>query len=135
MKPEIWGPHAWIFLHSITLEYPDKPTDQEMKDMYIFLTALGNVLPCKKCKYNFESHLKKYPINNYTLKNKKNLTKWLIDIHNCVNKMNDKQTLNYDEAIKSILMNYDQKINYYFILLSLFLFLSTLMICIYKFTF
>ena len=24
MKPEIWGPHAWMFLHSITLEYPDR---------------------------------------------------------------------------------------------------------------
>ena len=26
MEPEIWGPHAWQFLHSITLSYPDNPT-------------------------------------------------------------------------------------------------------------
>ena len=135
MKPEIWGPHAWMFLHSITLEYPDKPTEQEINDMYIFLTSLGNILPCKKCKYNFKSHLKKYPISNDTLKNKKNLTKWLIDIHNCVNKMQNKKTLDYDEAIKLILINYDQKINYYVILFSLFLLLLTLILCIYKFMF
>ena len=29
MDPLIWGPHAWFFLHSITLVYPDNPSEQE----------------------------------------------------------------------------------------------------------
>ena len=29
MEPEIWGPHAWQFLHSITLSYPDNPTFED----------------------------------------------------------------------------------------------------------
>ena len=27
MNPEIWGPPAWMFLHSISLAYPKNPTD------------------------------------------------------------------------------------------------------------
>ena len=26
MEPKIWGEHAWIFLHTITLNYPEEPT-------------------------------------------------------------------------------------------------------------
>ena len=29
MDPEVWGPHGWYFLHSITLAYPDNPTDDD----------------------------------------------------------------------------------------------------------
>ena len=46
MRPEIWGPHAWIFLHSVTLEYPDNPTDEDKQNMINFIDSLGNVLPC-----------------------------------------------------------------------------------------
>ena len=50
MKPEIWGPHAWIFLHSITFDYPDNPT-KEVKEKYKgFFESLQDILPCEKCK-------------------------------------------------------------------------------------
>ena len=32
MNPKIWGPHAWIFLHSITLNYPENPTPELKKN-------------------------------------------------------------------------------------------------------
>ena len=33
MEPNIWGPHAWLFLHTITLNFPDNPTKEE-KEKY-----------------------------------------------------------------------------------------------------
>ena len=108
MKPEIWGYHAWIFLHSITLEYPDNPTIEDKKNMINFINSLQYVLPCLKCRINFQSHLKKYPLNENILSSKKNLVKWLIDIHNSVNKLNDKKELSYEEALRNILNHYEK---------------------------
>ena len=31
MEPNIWGPGAWTFLHSITLNYPNNPNIQTKK--------------------------------------------------------------------------------------------------------
>ena len=40
MEPNIWGPSAWIFLHTITLQYPEKPTDDDKKKYYVFFNSL-----------------------------------------------------------------------------------------------
>ena len=90
MKPEVWGPHAWIFLHSITLEYPNNPTNEDKLNIKNFFNSVGLVLPCQKCRLNFNSHLKKYPLTDKVLESKSSLVKWMIDIHNCVNVMNNK---------------------------------------------
>ena len=37
MDPEIWGPSAWIFLHTITLNYPNNPTIYDKQNYKNFL--------------------------------------------------------------------------------------------------
>ena len=106
MRPEVWGPHAWIFLHSVTLDYPDNPTIQDKHNMKIFINSLGNVLPCEKCRNNFKHHLKELPITDNVLESKTNLVNWLIDIHNCVNITKMTNKLTHEEAINKILENY-----------------------------
>ena len=97
MDPNIWGPHAWHFLHAITLTYPEKPTEQDKKNYSLFFHSLKNVLPCDKCKLNFRHHLIKYPLNHHILNSKMNLITWLINIHNEVNKLNLKPIKTLDE--------------------------------------
>ena len=111
MKPEVWGPHAWIFLHSITLEYPDQPTIDEKKNMATFINSLGLILPCQKCRINFNYHLQQYPLNDTVLQNKTNLVKWMIDIHNCVNEMTNKRKLSYENGLQEILKLYNENNN------------------------
>ena len=84
MDPSIWGPHAWIFLHSITFNYPNKPSPVQEKSAINFFNSLRYLLPCSICKDNYENHLIKNPIKD-NVKSKKDLIKWLIDIHNHVN--------------------------------------------------
>ena len=132
MKPEIWGPHAWMFLHSVTLEYPENPTSEDKQNMILFINSLGNVLPCHKCRNNFKIHLEKYPLNENVLLTKKNLVKWLIDIHNCVNGIKKCKELSYDEALEALLNNYDTNKNtsmiwiYIFILILFIIIIATL---------
>ncbi len=109
MKPEIWGPHAWIFLHSITLTYPDTPTSDDKKNMADFFSTLMKVLPCQKCQSNFGQHFAEYPLTDDILSSKAKLIKWLIDVHNAVNRMNNKEVLSHEESLRRLLCLLDKK--------------------------
>ena len=53
INPEIWGPSLWKFLHFLTLSYPENPSEEEQNRMFDFLTSLQEILPCEKCRNNF----------------------------------------------------------------------------------
>ena len=38
-NPEIWGPGAWLFLHTITLNYPTNPTFEDKENYLLMLKA------------------------------------------------------------------------------------------------
>jgi copper chaperone CopZ len=98
MDPKIWGGPAWIFLHSVTFNYPKNPTLKE-KDAYrVYFNSLKEVLPCGHCKNNLKKNLKKNPIDK-ALKSRDNLINWLIDIHNQVNIDTEKKIISKKEAI------------------------------------
>lgn len=99
MDPQIWGPHGWFFLHSITMCYPLQPTPEEKEKYLLFFKSLSFVLPCDDCCFHFQNYLIKYPIEN-SLDSRQSLVKWLIDIHNMVNISNGKPTLSYHEVEK-----------------------------------
>jgi len=98
MDPDIWGPHAWMFLHSVTLAYPENPTDIDKTNFEMFFNSLLPVIPCKKCSDNYKIHIVEDPISNH-LDNKENLVKWLINLHNKVNRLNGKKDYTYEEVI------------------------------------
>ena len=97
MDPNIWGSHAWLFLHTITLNYPDNPTKFDMDNYKKFFENLGEVIPCEVCKAHYKKNIKMYPIQ---LESKEALAKWLHHIHNLVNIKNDKPEYSYDQFIE-----------------------------------
>ena len=98
MHPEFWGSSGWKFLHSITFQYPVKPTVDDKAHYKEFFNSLKYTLPCQKCAYHYSKHLRKYPID-IALKSKDDLVKWLIDVHNEVNKSLGKREYSYQEVI------------------------------------
>ena len=84
MLPEVWGPGGWIFLHTITMNYPNNPTEDQKFYYKQLFENLRYTLPCEKCANHYAENLKKYPLDQ-ALKSKEKLIKWLIDIHNEVN--------------------------------------------------
>ena len=112
MEPKIWGPSGWLFLHTITLNYPHNPTIYDKEHYKNFFLNLQNVLPCRYCSHNYKLHLKKYPIDKY-LNSKKNLIQWLIHIHNEVNIIFNKKTITYSEFILIYKNIYNKKNNNY----------------------
>lgn len=97
IKPKIWGPHGWKFMHYVSLGYPDKPSESDKMNYKQFYYSLQNILPCEKCAQNYMKNITENPIDNH-LANRDSLVKWVIDIHNQVNKELGKKEYDYNEA-------------------------------------
>ena len=109
MNQNIWGPHLWFSLHTISFNYPISPSNNDMKDYKNFFINLENVIPCSVCKKNYIRHLKEHPINDY-LDSRKKLVYWVIDMHNMVNAEIGKKILSYEYVIKKYENVYKKKI-------------------------
>jgi hypothetical protein len=90
LMTRLWGPSGWLFLHCVSFGYPYKidPTNPEhiakQNDYYRFFYYLGKVLPCKYCRISYDEFF----ANNSPMKHlgtRRELAKWLYDIHNLVN--------------------------------------------------
>jgi ATP-dependent Zn protease len=82
IKPQIWGEPGWVFLHSITMSYPNYPTPTDKHNFKYFFLNLQNMLPCEKCRINYKYHLLKHPLTNEILCHRDHLIQWLINIRN-----------------------------------------------------
>ena len=116
------GTGAWTFLHSITFNIL-KISDLEKQKYYTFFNSLKNVLPCPVCRDHYEKNFEKLPIRMDT---RRELIEWLIDIHNEVNRMNNKKIYTYNEVYEIYNELYDNsldkdknagKIDYLYVLL------------------
>ena len=93
----IWGPPAWTFLHTVTYNYPENPTEDDKRNYHNFFMNLQHILPCEKCKEHYKQNIQKYDLNN-SLGSRQELVKWLIDLHNDVNKDNGKSVWSYSDV-------------------------------------
>lgn len=132
MSPELWGKHAWIFIHFVALGYPVYPTLEDKQHYYHFFHNLQFILPCFKCKYNYLQHFNVYPLTNKILSSRTALVQWTIDLHNLVNKQTAKPLLSYPAAIKQLMTPKNSFIvDYYWWLIVLVIIGSVI---IYKYT-
>ena len=119
INPDIWGAHGWKFMHYITLAYPKNPTAKEKQAIKLFFSGVGDVLPCYLCRIHYEAHLKKYPLDDTVVSCEKNLSKWLVDIHNEVNSIHGKHRYTMDEFYEEYLGVHNKWYQNYIVILIL----------------
>jgi hypothetical protein len=85
MLTSVWGPSLWHVLHCISVNYPLKPTSEDKKHYKTFIMSLKYVLPCKYCRDNLTTNLKKVPLTATVLKTRESFSKWLYKLHDMVN--------------------------------------------------
>jgi len=107
MNQNVWGPHAWFLLHSITFNYPFKPSEEQKQRTKAFFYDMQHMLPCSYCRGNYKRNLKETPIR---LNSRKELVEWLIDLHNEVNGQTGKKALSYDQVIRIYEDAYQKKL-------------------------
>jgi len=94
-----WGPAAWQFLHTVSYTYQKEPSLSDKHDMYMFLTYFSRVLPCKKCKDDFTNYVNSTLTKNSShLDSRKNLSNYINNAHNYVNKKTGKREWSYEES-------------------------------------
>ena len=99
MLTSVWGPSLWHYLHTMSFNYPTKPTRDDKKHYKAFVLNLRNVLPCKYCRMNLRKNLKDLPLRNKDMKNRKSFSLWMFKLHEHINKMLGKKSgLTYSQV-------------------------------------
>ena len=99
MLTSIWGPSLWHSLHTMSFNYPNKPTKIQKRKYKSTILNLKYTLPCKYCRINFIKNLKHLPLNDCHMKNRKTFSKYVYNLHEHINTMlNKKSNLSYDDV-------------------------------------
>lgn len=97
MDPSVWGPPLWWKMHMETFNYPENPTQKDKVNIIKYFNNIANVLPCEKCRKHYIRELMLNPITDH-VNSRKTVIKWLIDLHNSVNRRLGKRVLSYKEV-------------------------------------
>ncbi|KAJ6589967.1 ERV/ALR sulfhydryl oxidase domain-containing protein [Mycena vulgaris] len=76
------GRATWKLLHTMTLRYPETPTQDERDALSSYFHLLSRLYPCGECATEFQMLLKKYPPQTSS---RRSASLWLCSVHNVVN--------------------------------------------------
>ena len=98
MLTSVWGPSMWHTLHTISFNYPVKPSKNEQKDYLKFFMSLDKILPCRYCRENYKKNIKTVPLNSGSMQSRHTLSLWLYNLHEEINRMlGKKSNLSYED--------------------------------------
>ncbi|ALH23120.1 Erv1 / Alr family [Chrysochromulina ericina virus CeV-01B] len=92
MLTTVWGPSMWHYLHTMSFNYPIKPTNEDKKHYRNFILSLQYVLPCKYCRINLKNNLKHNPIRQCDMKNRETFSRYVYKLHEIINKILKKKS-------------------------------------------
>lgn len=99
MLTNVWGPSLWLFLHTISFNYPVQPTKKDKEHYKQFILLLQYILPCRYCRENFKKNLKSLPLSSRIFNNRNSFSKYIYDLHEHINTMLGKQSnLTYNQV-------------------------------------
>lgn len=88
----VWGPAQWHMLHTISFNYPVKPTNEQKKQYRDYVLSLQNVLPCGACRKNLKTNLRHLPLKMSDMKSRDTFSRYIYNLHELVNKMLKKKS-------------------------------------------
>lgn len=92
MLTTVWGPGLWHFLHTMSFNYPVKPTLSEKKCYRKFVLNLQYTLPCKYCRINLKNNFKQLPLEMCSMASRDTFSRYIYNLHELVNKMLHKKS-------------------------------------------
>jgi hypothetical protein len=99
MLTYVWGPSLWHFLHTMSFNYPIKPTNLDKKNYFNYIKSLEHILPCRYCRENFKKNMKKTNFSMKKMKDRTTFSKYIFDLHNHINNMlHKKSSISYEQV-------------------------------------
>ena len=75
--PAVWGESFWVVMRKIAEQYPTQNPSHEVRTAAAgWFNALGELLPCQKCRENYKAILQKLPLDGY-LESSAMLREWV----------------------------------------------------------
>ena len=96
LDPNVWGPHFWFVLHTLSMSYPHHPNSVTKKKYYELIQNLPVFIPVETIGSNFSKLLDEYPIKAY-LDSRESFIKWMHFIHNKVNEKLEKPKITLND--------------------------------------
>ena len=92
MLTTVWGPCFWHALHTMSFNYPVRPTCAQKAHYKAFMASLVHVLPCRFCRENLVKNYEKMPLTPARLASRATFSRYVYDLHELVNKMLKKKS-------------------------------------------
>ena len=92
MLTSVWGPSLWHYLHTMSFNYPVKPTAADKRHYKNFILSLRYVLPCRYCRENLSKNLKALPLTDKEMKSRASFSRWVFKLHELINTMLGKKS-------------------------------------------
>lgn len=92
MLTSVWGPSLWHYLHTLSFNYPWKPTSQQKKAYKEQIRILEKTLPCRYCRINLKNNFKMCPLKASDMKDRETFSRYVYRLHETVNKMLGKKS-------------------------------------------
>lgn len=92
MLTSVWGPSLWHYLHTLSFNYPWKPTSQQKKAYKEQILILEKTLPCRYCRINLKNNFKMCPLKASDMKDRETFSRYVYRLHETVNKMLGKKS-------------------------------------------
>ena len=80
MLTYVWGPSLWHFLHTMSFNYPVKPTKDDKQHYMNFIHSLKFILPCKYCRMNLSRNLKETHFSLKNMKSRETFSKYVFNL-------------------------------------------------------
>lgn len=99
MLTTVWGASMWHYLHTMSFNYPVKPTASDKVNYRNFILSLSKVLPCRHCRENLKKNFKAHPLRMCYMKDRNTFSMYIYNLHETVNKMLGKKSgLSYSDV-------------------------------------
>ena len=97
-----WGPPLWHFLHTISFNFPTRPTEEQKRQYARFIKALGSVLPCVYCRNNFRNNLRSAGFGYDVFASRESFSRFVYRLHQEVNRALNKTHNQCYEDVRSL---------------------------------
>ena len=98
MLTSVWGPTMWHTLHTISFNYPVKPSKTDKQNYRNYILQLKYILPCKYCRMNLRKNFQALPLTMSKMKSRETFSRYIYELHELINKMlNKKSNLTYED--------------------------------------
>ena len=95
-----WGPSMWTVMHTISLNHPIHPSNEEKKAVISFFNSLRIILPCQVCKEHFNQIIDRLPSIESAVETQETLVHWVFNLHNAINAIANRSSISFKEFIE-----------------------------------